>query len=368
MTNSSEPLKVLHFNVMKHLSRGIKNQLISEQESIPSLPSHINWTTKVFSQDEPNLDFMVKVETKKNTIIPKNISNYINLKQTAYKWLVQEHDKYDVVLIRYFPGDPFLFNAIKNIKNAFTIHHTIEGEEVKTQEGIIGLLHASLESFIAPYVLRRSQGVIGVTNQIQKYEQKRSGLNIPGFTLPNGINTKTALLIEDERNTEIRLAFVAAAFAPWHGLDIVLNEFKKNNIMIHLDVIGSVPNALKYEDPRIKYHGVLDKNHLTQVLQRTDIGLTSFGLFRNKMTEGSTLKLREYLAFGIPVYGDSPDSALPSEFPYYLVDTFSLEKVKSAAIHLKKVRRDKIRKESLQYIEKSELMSNLCDWLVTYRQ
>lgn len=364
MTNPQSEIKILHFNVMKSLSVGIKNQLLAEQESIGGLPANIRWSTTVFSLDDTTFDFMIKAKSKKVSFLSKRVGDYISLKRQAYNWLVENHDKYDVVLVRYFPGDPFLLNAIGKMDNVFTIHHTIEGEEVKGQGGVVGLLHGWFEALVAPYILSRTRGVIGVTNQIQLYEQSRSTLPVPGFTYPNGIDPEITPLVEDNRGDDIRIAFVSSTFSPWHGLDIVLNEFKGHDDNVYLDVVGRVPPNLMHSDPRIKYHGLLNKAELSRVLSKTDIGLVSFGLFRNKMTEGSTLKLREYLALGIPVYGNTPDSALPKGYSYAITEPFSLESVLVAAKHFKKISRLDVRNSALEYIQKSAQMERLCHWIV----
>jgi len=356
-------MKILHFNVYKHLLPGIKHQLIDEQSAAKELDDDIEWSTVIFSLDKPIEPFMKQANTSDIKFIPKKLTNYIHLKKQAYQWLLENHHRYDLVLLRYFSGDPFLFYYIKRMTNIFTIHHTLEHYESSSTGGSIGYLHGKFDQFIAPYILEQTIGIIGVTNEIREYELNRIKHHKKSYTYPNGVITHIGSNIIDRRTNQIKIAFIASDFLPWHGLDIVQEQFKKSKLPIQMEVIGHVPEELKIKDQRITYHGLLDKNQIALILSSVDIGLSCFALERKGMKEACTLKVREYLANGIPVYASHIDSALPKQLPYYINQPFSLEYVYEMASQFKSVSRTQIIKASEKFIDKSTQMKHLINWL-----
>ena len=51
----------------------------------------------------------------------------------------------------------------------------------------------------------------------------------------------------------------------------------------------------------LRLHGFLSKEQVREVLLTTDVACGSLALHRNEMEEASVLKIREALAFGLPV-------------------------------------------------------------------
>ena len=356
-------MKILHFNVYKHLLPGIKHQLIDEQSAAKSLNEDIEWSTIIFSLDSPVEPFMRKADISQNRYIPQKINNYISLKKQAYQWLIENQKKYDIILLRYFAGDPFLAFYMNKLNNVYTVHHTLEQFESKSSGGLIGYLHSKFDHFIAPYILKKAEGIIGVTNEIREYELNRLKKNKDSYTFPNGINTTSRTNLIDKRSDQVKIIFVASSFLPWHGLDIVQEQFKNSKLLVKLEVIGHVPDTLKIKDHRITYHGLRNKQYITSILKSADIGLSSFALERNNMNEACTLKVREYLSNGIPVYASHKDAALPENFPYYFNKPFTLEYANLIAARLKNTSRTKIIEASAEFIDKKEQMKHLSNWL-----
>lgn len=360
-------MKILHFNVFKHLLPGIQHQLIDEKLVAEQLSEHVKWTIIAYSLDTPKHSFMRQASTPSNGLIPKRLSSYINLKKQAYHWLMENQRHYDVILLRYSPGDPFLLLNVKKIHNFISIHHTLEHYESLSGGGIINFLHSALERFSAPYILNKTTGIIGVTDEIRRYELSRITGTKPSHTYPNGISTSHQRKLLDLRTDEVKIAFIASTFVPWHGLDIVLENFKQSNHPVKLEIIGNVPNSLKVSDSRITYHGTLNKDKISEILNSVDIGLSCFALDRKGMKEACTLKVREYLESGIPVYAGHQDAALPEEFPYYTNKPFSLDNIVKIATKFKKTPRSSIRDASIQFIDKKTQLENTIDWITSIK-
>ncbi|MBL4623537.1 MAG: hypothetical protein JKY42_00075 [Flavobacteriales bacterium] len=357
-------MKILHFNVFKHLLPGIKHQLIDEQHVAQLLPTGIEWSTIVYSLDPPTLPFMMQANIPKATYLPKRLINYLSLKIQAYSWLLENQHRYDVILLRYSTGDPFLLLNAKRLERFITVHHTLEHHEALAAAGIIGYLHSKFDQVAAPYILNKTIGIIAVTNEIRRYEIERTKYNNTSTTSPNGIVILPSTHLVDKRTTKkVKIAFIASTFLPWHGLDIVLEQFKSSDLPVELEIIGQVSQALRIDDKRLTYHGTLDKEGISLVLNDVDIGLSCFALERKGMTEACTLKVREYLNNGIPVYANHDDSALPNDFPYYINQSFSLEHAYIMANKFKSLSRQQIRDASTKFIDKKNQMDALVIWI-----
>ena len=110
----------------------------------------------------------------------------------------------------------------------------------------------------------------------------------------------------------------------------------------------------------IVVHGKLFGTELDALLSKADVGLASFGLFRIGLHEGCTLKVREYLASGLPVYSNHVDSSLPSDFKYYKKDdAFNLGSLLNFAKQMRSVSRADVRAASMSLISKDQALNKL---------
>ena len=50
-------------------------------------------------------------------------------------------------------------------------------------------------------------------------------------------------------------------------------------------------------------------------------------MYRNGLTDGCTLKVREMLAMGLPIFSGHKDTALPDNFPYYFSEGGNIEDI-----------------------------------------
>ncbi|MFX8895379.1 glycosyltransferase family 1 protein, partial [Acinetobacter baumannii] len=83
-----------------------------------------------------------------------------------------------------------------------------------------------------------------------------------------------------------------------------------------LHIVGDVSvedELLAKKDSRVILHGPLTNIEISQLMSKMWIGLASFGLFRKRMKEACTLKVREYLNYGLPIYSGHKD-IFPEEF------------------------------------------------------
>jgi hypothetical protein len=83
-------------------------------------------------------------------------------------------------------------------------------------------------------------------------------------------------------------------------------------------------------------------------------------MFRQDLVEGSTLKVRELLGLGLPIYSGHIDAALPTDFIFYRCATkIVIEDMFGFAMEMKKYNRNDVRALSLPYIQKDIFMRDI---------
>jgi hypothetical protein len=80
----------------------------------------------------------------------------------------------DILLLRYSVYDPFqVLFAIFFRKKLYFIHHTKEIDEIKLKRGISGKIGLYVEILLSKLTLSYASGIIAVTDEILKYQQKK---------------------------------------------------------------------------------------------------------------------------------------------------------------------------------------------------
>lgn len=359
-------MKVLHLTNMVYPNKGIIEQIKSEYKAASLLG--LNWDIKSFGVFEDDHSIFFKWKGK----FFKWIGNYpgiIFFKRAYYRWVLNKlkEKKYDILLLRYQPYDFFQYRFIKKNKKKIRIYlvlHSLCLEEIVCDVGFRSKLKLGLEKFIGPLSIKEAHGVIGVTEEIAIKEQRRAGIGNRNFLIyPNGI------LVQDEKNYSSddrtlntpELLFVAASFAPWHGLDLLFSELQNSNQIFVLHLVGEIQKEfLDYIkcDKRIIYHGKLTPLEIKSLAARSWLGLSSFAHFRLKMNQASTLKVREYLSNGLPVYA-SYEESFPPDFPFYKNGPCNINLVIEYAKDMRKYSNEEVRKTSNELIDKKILLSKL---------
>lgn len=137
---------------------------------------------------------------------------------------------------------------------------------------------------------------------------------------------RRVLSVRDPDNV-INLLMVAN-LSNWHGVDRVIDglaAYYKDpcpaTVMLHvvgegdcLEDLQRLCAGLKMEK-WVRFHGFLSGAELDKVFIQADLAIASLGMHRIDLYRSSTLKVREYLASGLPVIYSCADSVL-SENPY----------------------------------------------------
>jgi len=147
-------------------------------------------------------------------------------------------------------------------------------------------------------ILRRARGLVFVTHELsvhssfRRYRGKRA-------VVTNGIRLDSYPTFPAPMGEHPRLVFIGTAGQPWHGVDklVRLASMKPD---WRFEIIG-MRNETQAPLPNVSWHGPLERARALEILARADVGVGTLALHRNSLNEACSLKVREYLAVGLPV-------------------------------------------------------------------
>lgn len=364
MERHKSKLRVLHSAALLRPPLGICTQMDWEQEAAHALG--LEWQVKMFCPMHSKGAF--KVMHFDSTINAENLNNklrkllaWVQLRRNYHNWLLNQQDKVDIFLLRYYVHDPFQLAFVKRCKKpVYFVHHTLEVPELALPGGVSGWIRSNLETFIGNSTIAKASGTIGVTQEIIDYELTRAGApDKPSYIYPNGIIFNKQELI-DKRSDDIPELLFVANFSPWHGLDRLLTTIAKSKEKFLLHLVGKIPEELLplAQDSRIRIYGTLTHEEIVILSQQCWIGLASFALDRNKMKQACPLKTREYLMLGLPVYGDYQD-IFPKDAPYFRNGNEDIKEILQFAKDTRALAKEKISRLAQPSIDKKHLLAEL---------
>jgi glycosyltransferase involved in cell wall biosynthesis len=125
------------------------------------------------------------------------------------------------------------------------------------------------------------------------------------------------------RDRPPQLVFVGSGGTPWHGLERVA-ELARLFPASPFDIIGCTADDWRRSAApggtlpgNLRFHGVLARPAYEPLLRAATAALGTLALFRKQMDEACPLKVREYLALGLPVLAAYQDTDIPPGADYF---------------------------------------------------
>ena len=247
--------------------------------------------------------------------------------QTAYNKIQQFNP--DIIIYRYDTAYiPASFNPKKVKPNILFIseHHGKEIEELHLT--FPGWLRLPFQKIRTRKLFKNIDAVIGVTSEIAKYEREKAKREIPYFVLTNGIDVeKYPVKKYSESNGDVlKMLFVSSIIAKWHGVDRLLAGMRnyEGNVRLELHIVGSesqntrnLVKSLNLKESVI-FHGLKHGKEMDGIFENAHIAIGTLGIHRENLKYGSTLKVREYMARGIPFVISYIDEDIEDDFPLFL--------------------------------------------------
>jgi glycosyltransferase involved in cell wall biosynthesis len=365
MTNHSK-MRLIHITVYGDLPAGVRKQIKWEQQASQQLQG-AQWDQLAIHGGEQKETFERRIPKPFRLILLRNF----------YAWYViaRLSRRYDYVLLRHMPFDPFVFLFAPFIRNRIGVHHAKEVEELRLiNGGIKGRLASWLERLSGKVAVKTARAILGVTPELGYYQTQLRAPHKPHFVYANGIDVNSVELLADNRDAQqLNIAFICNTFSAWHGLDRFVDavahiDEMPQGVQIHL--IGKVSqaqhehiNSLGSSSNVFKVYGYLESDKYRRLLSWCDIGMGSLAMDRQSLKQGTTLKVREMLALGLPIYSSHEDSSLPDSFPYYINDRVDMNHIFRFARTMKSHSRLQVRQAAEPLIGKYESMQKVVNWL-----
>lgn len=147
------------------------------------------------------------------------------------------------------------------------------------------------------------RGFAAVTNQLALSPQVTRWRK-PAIAIANGVDVGSIAPVPAPANTRPRALFLGSAGQAWHGVDKIV-ELARALPELTVDVVGyraeNVRPLPAEPGPNVVFHGRLSRDDYTRIAAGADLAFGSLALHRVELQEGGPLKVREYLAMGIPL-------------------------------------------------------------------
>ena len=203
-------------------------------------------------------------------------------------------------LLRFFPTVPLI-------------------AEVQTNDLVESRLKSRLRFILTRFArrsLNRADGLVFVSNELAKAPEFAS-FSPTRITIGNGIDlSRVQTARRRETAGPISFMLLSSAEVPWHGIDHVLSIAQaRTNWEFH--IVGDIP-APSLSPPNVRFHGFQEAEGIVEIARDVDLGIGSLGLYRKGMEEASPLKVRSYLAMGLPVVAAYRDTDLGEDSDMFL--------------------------------------------------
>jgi glycosyltransferase involved in cell wall biosynthesis len=217
----------------------------------------------------------------------------------------------DMIYHRWSLTYPGLARAVRNDKVVLEVNtdDVVEYDLMTPLKGRVNRLTRGL-------VLRRAAGLAFVTDELAD-APAFARYRRPSVVVANGIELAAVPHRPAPRNPRPRLLFIGAPNCPWHGLD-KLAMLARAQPTWDFDVVGPAPEEVADAPPNLIFHGLLAADDYSRLLAAADIGVGTLALHRKGLHEASPLKVREYLATGLPVINGYADTDFPEGAEFLL--------------------------------------------------
>lgn len=325
-------MKILYFTQQEaDENHGIYKKILYQVETLKKLGNTVDLIVNITAENS-----VLRVLKKNNhteEIIEKNSLKFINImRYVHYKKVYKliEKEKYDLIYIRYPQAAmPFFNNFLKKTKKNIgskivleipTYPYDDENKDIRGLKKIKIILEKKYRKYLKNYV-----------DKIATFSEDIKIFGIDCINISNGIDLeKVKIKKEKKEKKEINFIHVSVT-RPWHGIDRFLYsllQYKKNGgkekIKFHIVGEGSETSKLKKiveENIELQdiviFHGFKSGEELDEVYNNSDIALGSLGFYRSGLEKGSTLKMREYCAKGLPFVVGYDDTSFSKDLPFY---------------------------------------------------
>jgi glycosyltransferase involved in cell wall biosynthesis len=211
----------------------------------------------------------------------------------------------DLVYMRYAPYSPSIARVMRRLPTVIEVNSDDVEEYGHGNHAL-----AAFNTATRGRVFRASAGIVYPSHELAS-RARFARYERPHVVIANGIDLSRFERRPPPTNARPRAVFSVSQAAPWHGLDKVL-RLAERLPDLDIDVVGSVTSGGAVAPPNVRFRGFLSGLAYDEVLAGADVGIGTLALHRKGMNEASPLKVREYLAAGLPTVVGYRDTDFPT--------------------------------------------------------
>jgi len=223
----------------------------------------------------------------------------------------------DLVYLRYDLYLPQIAALVRRFPTVIEVNSGLRGEMRRRRPAARVYNELSLR-----VLLRASVGIVCVTRAIA---DEIGPLRKPVAVIANGIDLERVAATPPPANARPRLVYVGSTHQPWQGLDKVV-RLATAAPEWDFDLVGPRDTEVPRLPPNAMAHGFLDAAAYAGMLDGADVGIGPVAMHRNGMDEASNLKVREYLAHGLPTIIAHTDTDFADSDPWFLLSLPNVER------------------------------------------
>ncbi len=337
--NNLKILYLVYFNLENTKMLGVKKKVIGQAEALRVLGFNVD-----IGYCKDNKLIICKDEKKEEYDCRKGISNY---RKSLNKLLKEKNNDlyYNIVFLRFPDMIDYYLCKMASILKENNVQLLLEVPTYPIKGEMKNAIKKSLKNKnFAKFIKSISKYFI---HNIYKNKLYKTGTKIVTYMpykkiwkmdvieIDNGIDIDSIKKVEkNDKKIDAFNILVVANLNKWHGVDRAIYGIKeyikkhpdnKRKVKLVIAGNGAVKKELeeitrkeKLED-YISFIGVVDGNKLDDVYNQATIALGSLGLHRIGLEVGSTLKVKEYCAKGIPFVLGYKEKELDEKFKYALL-------------------------------------------------
>lgn len=339
----------------------IKQYVRFTDHSLNSGPiKHQNEDNDIVIKHNMGIETVLYTSDKKNTFdirfLGKSFIRKLISRWGFYKFVKQQisesHDT--IVMIRVNSLDilllPLVYKMCLSGKRVILVYHTI-----------FDLKFARVSRAFHKVCHRFCFGIAAPTREILDYYKTNQILK--SYLIPNGV-ILDAKITNDHKvyeNELLNLVFLASSYQNWHGLDSLIRTMEASEkSFVKLHVIGSIHSENR---ENVHFWGHREGEELSSILAKMDIGIGSFPPKNFHLKETSSLKHREYLRHGLPVFTGVYDALCDVSHVYFKVDEFKIEKIIEFALKVKGTSKGEIYSTFSHVIDRKAIIEDFVNTL-----
>jgi glycosyltransferase involved in cell wall biosynthesis len=236
---------------------------------------------------------------------------YNSLSRKINEW------KPDIVYVRV----PFRVSYIKKVVKRYATVFEVNSDELIEYikfnlNNKKSRVHMIRYKWPRQMIFQKAKGIVFVTPELAKNHYSRN--KIKSTIIPNGINLKNYPPIDNFNKDEPRIIFMGSPGMYWHGLEKV-KTLALAFPAWYFEIIGPKNFGEGCEIPsNVHFHGHLGREEYEKIISQCDVAIGTLSLYENEMNEACPLKVREYMAYGLPVIIGYKDADFPEGAPFIL--------------------------------------------------